>query len=1112
MIKLTKGVHSLAHATVIVAIGTLAFAGCEVRTLEIRSDGGGRPNSSDTDGGFNPFLPGDNGGAGGGGNMSVPDARALEDGQVLLADGAVCNVVKEICDGKDNDCDGVIDNGIDLNKDPGNCGVCGRVCIVTHSVPACVQGACSVGECLPGWFDVDGKGDNGCECLRSNGGVELCDGADNDCDGKIDEDFALATDLDNCGVCGKSCDYPNAEAMCSNGTCAMGACKTGRIDLNKKVTDGCEYDCTVSNNGVEICDGTDNDCDGGIDNNSVDQGAACGPNVVNTGVCKRGVMTCTSGRLVCIGATEPGIEVCDGRDNNCDGGTDEGFNKQSDIRYCGNCEPCALRNAVPRCVVGMCQLDVCSPGFVNLNLTQGDGCEYQCTFRGVDVCNGADDDCDGMTDEGIIKETDPRNCGGCGTVCSYANAVGTCSNSQCGLGGCNQNFYDLDGKPATGCEYFCVNSGAETCDGVDNNCDGRVDEGFAIATDPNNCGQCGRKCQFANAGATCSQNQCQMGTCGDGYTNANNSMADGCEYKCTASNGGNEICDGKDNDCDGKIDESDSRDGGNCYPDATVGCDAAAGTCQGLCVLGKYKCLGGQLACQNFQTPRPETCDNLDNNCDGTPDETFNKATDPRFCGGCGISCSFANAVALCQTSQCAIGPCKTGWVNQDGNAANGCEYNCSPTGPEVCDGKDNDCDKLTDEADPDLLRPANFCLQLGECGNVAGGSKPQCRSPGGAQAPDWICSYNADVEQTAPNEIVGQESWCDGKDNDCDGATDEFVATKGNNCSDSGVGACQRTGTIGCNPTDKTAIASCLYSAAAPTPINETCDGIDNDCDGITDEAWDNPSGLTQCSGAACAGVRDAVVNVNQGSQNYYMYQYEASRQDAKTADVGLLSGRSCSKVSALPWTSVTYAEAQSACSAAGMRLCKTNRTACTAGAAITTDEWGNACGYSRVGAETYPYGTTYQSATCNGLESWAQPASATAVASGSKASCKTADLDSGAGEQAAFDMSGNVSEWTQDCPGKLSDGRSIYTIRGGDSSSDYYNGLSSLRCNFNIVGVPENYKHPTTGFRCCSICAPGLAECSGACVNFANNASNCGACGTVCANGTTCTNGRCK
>ncbi len=1102
-------IRQYAVASVAVGLFLVTLPACELRSYELQTDGGGAQTGGNGGGGnTNPFLQ-DASGTGGSGTTDggAGNGPTVPDGSVLQPDGRICKIENEVCDGMDNDCDGVIDNGIDLTVDPGNCGACGTVCVVERAFPACVAGKCAVGDCLPGWFNVDGKPENGCECLKTNGGVELCDGSDNDCDGQTDEDFNLTSDPANCGTCGRTCNFPYAATTCTNSMCAMGACEAGRIDQNGRSDDGCEYDCTPSNAGVEICDGVDNDCDGGIDNNPIDQGAACGPDVVNTGVCARGIMTCTSGTLVCLGAIQPGIEVCDGRDNNCDGLTDEGFDKLNDIRYCGSCERCAFDNAVPRCNAGACQIEVCTPGWVNLDMMPGDGCEYSCTFRGQDICNGVDDDCDGETDEGINKATDPRNCGECGRICSYANAAGLCTAGACAIGGCNANFYDIDRNAATGCEYFCVNSGAEVCDGVDNNCNGQVDEGFSTSADINNCGQCGRKCQFNNAGAMCSSGQCQMGGCMAGFTDANNNAADGCEYQCATSNGGVEICDGKDNDCDGVIDETDPHLNKNCFPAGATGCDPVAGTCKGICQLGKFSCLGGQLACQNSQTGRAETCDNIDNDCDGVTDNGFNKATDPRFCGGCSTACTYTNAIALCENSQCKRGPCLTGWTDRDGNPANGCEYNCTTSGPEVCDGKDNDCDGLTDAADSDLLRPNNFCVQFGACA----GASPQCQSPSVGQIPDWICNYGADVQLSASNQIIGQESWCDGKDNDCDGAIDEFVPNLGTNCSDDGVGACRRTGTIACAAGNKTAPAACVYTAAATTPANEICDGKDNDCDGVTDEAWDNPTGLTQCSGATCLGVRDATVQVNVSGAPYYIYQYEASRADALAADAGALASRACSKVSALPWTSVTYTEAQAACAAAGMRLCRTNRTNCT-DSAITTDEWGTACGYSRVGSETYPYGTTYQAATCNGLGSWTPTSSAALLAAGARTLCKTADLNTDAGEQASFDMSGNASEWTEDCAGTLSDNRRIYTIRGGDYSSDFYNGLTSLRCNFTAVSVPENYKHPSTGFRCCSTCAPGLSECAGACVNFANNSSHCGACGTVCAGGTTCQNGRCR
>jgi len=75
----------------------------------------------------------------------------------------------EICDGLDNDCDGVADNGFNLNDDPQNCGACGVTCEPTAWVATtgCSGGACEVASCLPGCSDDDGDFANGCEICQS---------------------------------------------------------------------------------------------------------------------------------------------------------------------------------------------------------------------------------------------------------------------------------------------------------------------------------------------------------------------------------------------------------------------------------------------------------------------------------------------------------------------------------------------------------------------------------------------------------------------------------------------------------------------------------------------------------------------------------------------------------------------------------------------------------------------------------------------------------------------------------------------------------------------------------------------------------------------------------
>ena len=267
--------------------------------------------------------------------------------------------------------------------------------------------------------------------------------------------------------------------------------------------------------------------------------------------------------------------------------------------------------------------------------------------------------------------TDISNCGTCFRSCLVPNSDPVCQAGVCKFN-CFQNFIDADKDPTNGCECVKTSNGVEACDGLDNNCNGTVDEGFNFMTDVANCGGCNVTCSFAFATASCMNGVCRQGACLPGFYDRDPNVP-GCETACEKSNGGVEICDGQDNDCDGTVDNN---------PMAGPLVCKTMGVCAGV----QPTCMGQTGWVCKYPTSYQDVedtmkgCDTLDNDCDGRVDEAYQIG---QACTVGSGACANPNGMWVCDSSQ-----------------ASGHRCNGSPKTPgtEVCNGLDDDCDGKVDE------------------------------------------------------------------------------------------------------------------------------------------------------------------------------------------------------------------------------------------------------------------------------------------------------------------------------------------------------------------------------------------------------------------------------
>ena len=249
------------------------------------------------------------------------------------------------------------------------------------------------------------------------------------------------------------------------------------------------------------------------------------------GECQLGMTICNNNNEIaeCRGFIGPVKETCDHKDNDCDGILDNGFDKDDD------------------------KFSICDNDCDDNNKTINPKAE--------EICDNIDNNCNGLINENLFIECWTGN-----STASFAN------NSQCkkGIAICLQ-----DGSYGT-----CMNQKypePEQCDGIDNDCNGQIDERII-----NSCGS-------SNIGA------CKYG---DTICSENESLCVNVIIPTA------EACDNIDNNCNGQIDE-------NIFQ-----------PCSTICERGVKQCNAGQWGNCNARLPSQENCDDIDNDCDGEIDET----------------------------------------------------------------------------------------------------------------------------------------------------------------------------------------------------------------------------------------------------------------------------------------------------------------------------------------------------------------------------------------------------------------------------------------------------------------------------------------------------------